>query len=110
MGDTGYSQDFSNIGEPLGPIDLSAIPIGAYEPRWFMRATHVCPEEAVKIHMDVKSRYSVGMHWGTFIISDEDMDDPPKRLAECLRKMGISEEEFFFMQPGETLHLDFIKN
>ena len=66
-GDTGYSKDFEEIGKRYGPMDLSLIPIGAYAPRWFMQDMHVNPEEAVKIHLDVKSRQSIWMHWGTFL-------------------------------------------
>ena len=62
-----YSQDFADIGARFAPIDLAAIPIGAYEPRWFMNTQHVNPIEAVRIHRDVGARYSVGMHWGTFV-------------------------------------------
>lgn len=107
-GDTGYSEDFKNIGERLGPIDLSAIPIGAYEPRWFMKAVHVNPEEAVKIHQDIKSRYSVGMHWGTFVLTDEDMDEPPKHLNAALKKEKIPQKKFFIMRHGQTRALDFL--
>jgi N-acyl-phosphatidylethanolamine-hydrolysing phospholipase D len=104
-GDTGYSADFKLIGQELGPMDLAAIPIGAYEPRWFMRPMHVNPEEAVKIHQDVRSRRSVAIHWGTFELTDEPLDEPPRRLRQALTRAGISAEEFFVMQHGETRHL-----
>ena len=70
-GDTGYCTAFKEIGKKFGPIDLSFIPIGAYEPRWFMGPQHVDPEQAVEIHMDVKSNQSVGIHWGTFALAYE---------------------------------------
>lgn len=79
-GDTGYSPDFKDIGNRLGPFDLALIPIGAYDPRWFMGTVHVDPEQAVLIHKDIKSSFSVGMHWGSFALADEDMDAPPKEL------------------------------
>lgn len=104
-GDTGYSPDFKTIGARFGPLDLAALPIGAYEPRWFMRAMHVNPEEAIQIHQDVRARYSVAIHWGTFELTDEPMDEPPKRLRAALRYRGISEEDFFVMQHGETRRL-----
>ncbi|XP_042898871.1 N-acyl-phosphatidylethanolamine-hydrolyzing phospholipase D isoform X2 [Parasteatoda tepidariorum] len=71
-GDTGYCDAFKQIGRVHGPFDLSAIPIGAYEPRWFMKYQHVNPEEAVQIHSDVRSKRSLGIHWGTFNLANED--------------------------------------
>ena len=108
-GDTGYSKDFKNLGDQFGHFDLAAIPIGAYEPRWFMKAAHVNPEEAVMIHQDINARYSVGIHWGTFILSDEPVNEPPIRLHAALEKEGISKEKFFVMKHGETKILDFLK-
>jgi len=104
-GDTGYSPDFKDIGERLGFVDLAAIPIGAYEPRWFMKVMHVNPEEAVKIHQDLRARHSVAMHWGTFILTDEPLDEPPHRLAAARRAAGVSPETFFVMKHGETRRL-----
>jgi N-acyl-phosphatidylethanolamine-hydrolysing phospholipase D len=101
-GDTGYSQDFKDLGERFGHFDLAAIPVGAYEPRWFMKAAHVNPDEAVQIHKDIGSVLSVGIHWGTFQLTDEPMDDPPKRLRQALDKAGISAKQFIVMQHGET--------
>ena len=108
-GDTGYSQDFENLGKQFGQFDLAAIPIGGYEPRWFMKDSHVNPEEAVLIHQDINSRYSVGIHWGTFILTDEPVEEPPKCLLSALEKAEIPEEEFFVMEHGETKVLDFLK-
>jgi N-acyl-phosphatidylethanolamine-hydrolysing phospholipase D len=104
-GDTGYSQDFRDIGSRFAPIDLSLIPIGAYEPRWFMGPVHVNPEEAVRIHQDVKSRQSVAMHWGTFRLTLEPLDEPPQKLREALKAAAIDEEKFWVMRPGETRKL-----
>lgn len=70
-GDTGYCPAFKEIGKRFGPFDLAAIPIGAYEPRWFMKYQHVDPEEAVRIHIDVQTRKSVAIHWGTFALANE---------------------------------------
>lgn len=105
-GDSGYSRDFLDIGERFGGFDLSLIPIGAYDPRWFMRAMHVDPEEAVQIHRDVKSRRSIGMHWGTFVLTTEDPAEPPQRLEKALRSAGIAPADFSVMRHGETLWLD----
>lgn len=102
-GDTGYSPDFLEIGQRLGPFDLSALPIGAYDPRWFMQPVHVNPEEAAQIHKDIRSRRSVAMHWGTFKLTDEPMREPPRRLAEACARLEIPANEFLVLQHGETL-------
>ena len=108
-GDTGYSPDFADIGTRFGPIDLAAIPIGAYEPRWFMSSSHVNPEEALKIHKDIRARYSVGIHWGTFQLTDEPMDEPPVRLKRVLERADVPRDRFFVMQHGETRLLNFLE-
>jgi N-acyl-phosphatidylethanolamine-hydrolysing phospholipase D len=106
-GDAGYSRDFADIGRRFGPIDLAALPIGAYAPRWFMQVNHMDPDDAVTAHKDVAARFSVGMHWGTFAnMTDEPMDEPPKRLAKALAREGIAPEHFFVMQHGETRVLE----
>lgn len=105
-GDSGYSPDFKEIGHRLGPFKLAAIPIGAYEPRWFMKPMHVNPQEAVQVHQDVKSLFSVGMHWGTFPLTYEPPDEPPKRLAAARRSAGLTANEFAVMQHGETRILE----
>lgn len=107
-GDTGYGPFFSEIGHRFGPINLSTIPIGGYEPRWFMQPVHVSPEEAVKIHKDVRSHFSIAMHWGTFKMTDEDMDEPPKLLKLACNDQGVSEDSFITVMPGEIVHLDKI--
>ena len=82
-GDSGLPTDFPlhhQIGDRLGPFDISAIPIGAYEPEWFMRESHCNPAEAVKIHQAIRSRMSVAVHFDTFDLADEPRDEPPKLL------------------------------
>jgi N-acyl-phosphatidylethanolamine-hydrolysing phospholipase D len=105
-GDSGYTPIFREIGRRLGPFNLSAIPIGAYEPRWFMRNHHLSPEEAVDVHLDVRSKKSVAIHWGTFILTDEPLDEPPKRLKIALERSHRSNEEFLVLKHGETLVLN----
>lgn len=103
-GDTGYYAPlFEEIGARLGPFDLAAIPIGGYEPRWFMKTKHVNPEEAVRIHQDVRAAQSVAVHWGTFILTDEPLDEPPARLREALAARGLPEDAFRVLRHGETL-------
>jgi L-ascorbate metabolism protein UlaG (beta-lactamase superfamily) len=102
-GDTGYSPQFREIGSRFRPIDLALIPIGAYEPRWFMQPMHVNPEEAVQIHRDVGSRRSIAMHYGTFHLTDEPIDEPVERLARACAAAGIALGEFRAIDFGETL-------
>ncbi len=106
VGDTGYAPHFKEVGNKLGPFDLAAIPIGAYEPRWFMKKHHVNPEESVQIHKDLRSKKSVAIHWGTFILTDEPLDEPPKRLAAALQQNQIPKEDFLVLQHGQTIVLD----
>jgi L-ascorbate metabolism protein UlaG (beta-lactamase superfamily) len=105
VGDTGYSPIFNDIGRKLGPFDVSAIPIGAYEPRWFMQDHHINPEEAVQVHLDLKSRKSVAIHWGTFILTDEPLDEPPERLKSAVEKRQLVKDSFLVLKHGETIFL-----
>jgi L-ascorbate metabolism protein UlaG (beta-lactamase superfamily) len=104
-GDTGYSPDFKEIGERFGGFDLSAIPIGAYAPRWFMKDAHCNPAEAVQIHQDVGSIQSVGIHWGTFPLTDEPYDEPPQLLRDAMEEAGLSPAQFWTLDHGETRFL-----
>lgn len=104
-GDTGYSDDFKAIGERLGPVDLALLPVGAYEPRAFMRDQHVNPDEAVKIHQDVGARLSIGIHWGTFALSDEPLDAPLAELPAARARAGLPADAFRLLQHGQTLHV-----
>ena len=106
-GDTGYSSDFADIGARFGGFDLAALPIGAYEPRWFMKIMHLDPDEAVQVHRDVKARRSLAIHWGTFDnLTDESLYEPPQRLAAARAKAGLSEDQFFVLKHGETRPLE----
>ena len=104
-GDTGYSSDFKTTYERLGSPDYSFIPIGAYDPRWFMKDSHVNPEEAVQIALDLKTPHSFGMHWGTFTLTDEPVLEPPARLKEALKKQNLESDFFISPKPGEILQL-----
>ncbi len=105
-GDTGYGPDFAAIGERFGGFDLALVPIGAYEPRWFMAAQHVNPEEAIRIHRDIRARRTVGIHWGTFLLTDEPLDQPLADLETARAKAGIDADEFLTLRHGQTLNLD----
>lgn len=105
-GDTGYSKDFAEIGKRLGPFDFSAIAVGAYEPRWFMKAQHINPDEAVQIHQDVQSKMSMGIHWGTFELTDEPLDQPIGDLASALKAKKIPQDSFQLLGHGDTINLE----
>ena len=103
-GDTGYGSGniFTAMRERFGPVDLALLPIGAYDPRWFMAAQHTDPEEAIQIMRDLDARAAVGIHWGTFKLTDEPRDEPASRLAAMLRKSGFDSRSFLALRPGET--------
>jgi L-ascorbate metabolism protein UlaG (beta-lactamase superfamily) len=102
-GDLGYSQDTANIGKqfPQG-FDLSLIAVGAYEPRWFMKGQHINPAEAVTIHREIGSRKSVGIHWGTFSLTDEPLDQPISDLAEARKSQALGDKSFVLLKHGQT--------
>lgn len=104
-GDTGYSKElFEMIAEKLNkPIHMAAIPIGAYEPRWFMAPQHVCPEEALMIHECIKSEISIAIHHGTFPLTSEPLDEPSLRLKASLRDAGLDESVFQVVSHGSTV-------
>ncbi len=100
-GDSGYDDRlFAEIGRRCGAPDLAMLPIGAYEPRWFMSAAHMNPAEAVRVHRDVGARRSVAMHWGTFPLTDEGREEPVRALGEAC---GGGTPGFSVLQPGESL-------
>ena len=101
-GDSGYSRHFSEIRQRLGSPDLAFLGIGAYAPRWFMKPMHMNPEEAVQAHQDLASRQSIGMHFGTFQLSSEAIDQPKIDLETALSQNGISGEHFVILEEGET--------
>lgn len=103
-GDTGYGTGriFRAMRERFGPTDLALLPIGAYDPRWFMAAQHTDPDEAIQIMRDLNARAAVGIHWGTFKLTDEPRADPALRLAAGLAAVGIEPNAFIAMQPAEV--------
>jgi N-acyl-phosphatidylethanolamine-hydrolysing phospholipase D len=110
-GDTGYHPEFPRIRERFGPFDLLLLPVGAYEPRWFMRPVHMNPEEAVLAYRDLVSGLAespgvmVPIHWGTYKLTDEPMDEPPGRTRQAWMGAGLPEERLWVLQHGETRHL-----
>jgi L-ascorbate metabolism protein UlaG (beta-lactamase superfamily) len=101
-GDSGYCPHFGEIGRRFPRIDLALLPIGAYEPRWFTRKHHVDPEEAVRAHLDLKPRHSLGMHFGTFRLTDEAIDAPLLALRRGRAEAGLAEQDFDVLGFGET--------
>ena len=103
-GDTGYSDDFIETRKRLGAPKYAFIPIGAYDPEWFMSDSHVNPEEAVQIMLDLKAERGFGMHWATFTLTDEDTIEPKIRLENATSNSNSL--DFISIVPGEVINLD----
>ena len=88
--------------ERYGPFRLAILPIGAYEPRWFMREQHMNPTEAVQAHRELGARRSLAIHWGTFPLTDEALDQPPVDLAAARQAQRLSAQDFFVLPIGGT--------
>jgi L-ascorbate metabolism protein UlaG (beta-lactamase superfamily) len=104
-GDSGYGPHFLEIAVRLRPIDLALLPIGAYEPRWFMKDIHMNPGEAVQAHLDLAARRSIAMHFGTFQLTPEGIDEPVRELAKALRERSMPAEQFRPAEVGESVSL-----
>ncbi|HJQ19192.1 MAG TPA: MBL fold metallo-hydrolase [Gemmatimonadaceae bacterium] len=105
-GDTGYSEHFRMIRARLGRPDVAFLPIGAYEPRWFMKDIHMNPAEAVQAHLDLEARRSIAMHFGTFQLTPEAIDAPVRELRNALETRHVDTEAFRTLTPGASLHVD----
>ena len=100
-GDTGYFHGFTEIGKRYGPIDVALVPIGAYEPRWFMRYSHMNPAEAYQAFLDLGAQWMIPCHWGTFDLTDEPYDEPPRKLRQVVQAAGDSLDPIKIMAIGE---------
>ncbi|WP_241665314.1 MBL fold metallo-hydrolase [Teichococcus oryzae] len=102
-GDSGWGAHFEEIGQRRGPFDMALIPIGAYEPRWFMQAVHINPEEAVRAFQDLRAKRALAMHFGTFKLTQEAIDAPAEALSSALRAAGLAPEAFRVPGHGESV-------
>ena len=103
-GDTAYRDGaiFREIGKQFGPPTVAILPIGAYAPRWFMQPQHADPYEAVQIARDCGAKQVLGVHWGTFALTDEPFDEPPHLLEAAVRAHALDNRRFKALQPGDT--------
>ena len=103
-GDTGYFDGFTEIGEDFD-IDLAIINLGAYEPRWFMAASHMNPRETVQAFKELNARKLMIVHWGTFRLGDEPVHFPPVDIKKELKKAGLL-DRFVDIRHGQTIFVD----
>jgi L-ascorbate metabolism protein UlaG (beta-lactamase superfamily) len=103
--DSAYAPFFREIRQRLGPIDLALLPIGAYEPRWFMHVVHMNPAEAVQAHVDLEAAESIGMHFGTFQLTTEGIDEPLRALDDARRARSIPPSRFRTLGFGESMRV-----
>jgi L-ascorbate metabolism protein UlaG (beta-lactamase superfamily) len=108
VGDSGYGggHHFRGAKERHGPFRLAILPIGAYEPRWFMSDQHMNPAEAVQALRDCGAELALAHHHGTFQLTDEAIDAPPLALAQAIAAEGIAAEQFRVLQPGQVWQID----
>ena len=103
--------EFGTIGARLGPFDLVMLPIGAHEPRWFMRTVHCNPEDAIAAYRGLSESADVAppclaLHWGTFRLTDEPVEEPPARFAQRWREAGFPDTANWTLAHGETRQID----
>lgn len=101
-GDTGYGLHFTQTAERFAPFRLALLPIGAYLPRWIMGDIHLSPPEALQAHQDLRAQQSLAIHFGTFQLAVEEIDQPVKELRQALREQGVPEEQFWVLENGES--------
>ncbi len=104
-GDTGHFDGFGTIGRVAGPIDLAVLPLGAYEPRWFMYAQHMAPDDSLRAWQALGAKHFMAMHWGTFDLSAEPLDEGPRELRRLVAEQGLRADRFHVLQHGASLGL-----
>jgi L-ascorbate metabolism protein UlaG (beta-lactamase superfamily) len=102
-GDTAYFEGFNEIGKRFNDIDYALLPIGAYDPAWFMEKQHMNPEQAVQAFLDLGAGNLLAMHWGTFKLTDEPLDEPPRRLRAEWEKRNLPSGSLHIIPIGSTL-------
>jgi L-ascorbate metabolism protein UlaG (beta-lactamase superfamily) len=104
VGDTGFGDGkiFERVRERFGRLRLAILPIGAYEPRWFMEPQHMNPDDAVRAFLACGAEQALGHHWGTFRLTNEGIDEPPQELAAALQAANVPPERFRALRPGEV--------
>lgn len=107
VGDTGFHDgiNFQNAARDHGPFRLAILPIGAYEPRWFMKGQHMNPDEAVRGFQLCQADIALGHHWGTFQLTDEAIDAPEAALGAALDTHGVARERFVALRPGQAVEI-----
>jgi L-ascorbate metabolism protein UlaG (beta-lactamase superfamily) len=105
-GDSAYTRVFRDIRERIGPIDVALLPVGAYEPRWFMQAVHMNPAEAVQAHLDLEASESIGMHFGTFQLTKEGIDEPLRALEAARLARSVPQSRFRALEFGESMRVE----
>ena len=93
---------FKEIGSRIGPFDLAAVPIGAYMPPTIMKMTHITPEQALQVFVDLRAKRFLGIHWGTFDLTEEPLAEPPQRLETEVRRTGVDPANVWILKDGET--------
>jgi L-ascorbate metabolism protein UlaG (beta-lactamase superfamily) len=104
-GDTAWFDGFAEIGRRFPGLDAALLPIGAYDPAWFMERAHLNPEQALRAFGDLGARTFLAMHWGTFKLTDEPLDAPPARLEAERRRLGLAEDRVRVLAVGETVEV-----
>ncbi len=102
-GDTAWFAGFKEIGARFPRLDAALLPIGAYDPPWFMEKQHLNPEQAVQAWLDLGAMEFVAMHWGTFKLTDEPLDEPPSRLRAEWERRGLPPQRLHIPAIGESL-------
>ena len=104
-GDSGYADHYKKTYKKFGSMDLSLLPIGAYAPREYLKNIHMDPQQAIAAHLDLQSKKSIGIHYGTFQLTAEPREEPPELLKKEMKKLGIPKDDFITLELGKAFVL-----